>query len=92
MLRHGKRMPMQMQIADVLNQQTDEGIALLRAPAVALASFPDGSLHDVATGQSPARKGSPKTLSPGVVEAQQRDQLDQLLGVYVDTFRTLCRT
>ena len=53
-LCHGQRMPVQVQVTDVLKQETDERIALASSLAVTCAGLADGALHDVATRKSTA--------------------------------------
>jgi hypothetical protein len=50
------------------------------------ACLADGAVHDVTAGQPTTGERSPKALCPSVVEAQQLDELNELVAVYVDTW------
>ena len=71
---------MQVEVPNVPDQQCEQLVALLGGPALPRASFADRAFHDVPTGRTTARNGTPKTLGPGVVEAQQFHELDELLS------------
>src|SRR5689334_17545646 len=49
-LRHRDRVSVQMQVPDVLDQQSEELVRLLAGPALPCASFTDGAFHHIATG------------------------------------------
>src|SRR5713226_6003634 len=59
---HGQRMPVQVQVTDVLKQETDERVALASSPTVTCAGFADGALHDVAARKSTAGQGAAEAL------------------------------
>ena len=63
-------MPVQVQVTDVLKQETDERVALASSPTVTCAGFADGALHDVAARKSTAGQGAAEALRPGVIETQ----------------------
>src|SRR5207253_9807522 len=69
-LGHGQRMPVQMQVADVLQQETDKRVALGSGPTVTCAGLAHGRLHDVASRKSTAGQRAAEALRPGVIETQ----------------------
>ena len=79
-LRHGQRVSVQVEVADVPDQESKELVALVGGPALPRAGFADRTLHHLAACGATAGNGAPKALRPGVVEAQQFHELDQLLS------------
>jgi hypothetical protein len=78
-LRGRQRVPVQVQVANVLQEQINQGVALLGRPLMPGAGLADGALHHVATGQSSTGKRPPKSLGPCVVEAEDFHQIDKLV-------------